>query len=489
MQTAHHTFVAIQQVLARGVQVLELAVDGIERKRLDFDTVDRQRLVLLGVGVADIDDDLARQCLGHFFDLDVLAQLIDHMVDGDELGALDGALEYLHLELLFFVLHAVTLGMGSRVHRNHAAVFGHVLGEIGGTDGVGLVDDVLLVGRQQRAQHQLVGGRVDDRQVRQGLAGYLGYGFASHQRVDLKALGHSRRGTEHHALEGDAHVAVVDLVEDLADHFLEGYADEQHALAAAVLLPKEVCHFHHAQFVGTSAEVEEAEVRHQAATHHLVGGHGRVEPAGHQDQGLLQGAQRVAANPLVLVVDHEQALVADFDAYQHFRVLQRDAGRTALLAQLAAHVAVDVHRREVVVPTALATHRKVLAGQQVAEVLLALGDDVVEVAQGVLLDLQEVGNTRCTGQALDDLALNLLVLDAGDYLEVVPDTIDHELRIQILEHVADVLGELTDEALAHRPALDGDLWEDFDDKFHWFTARAGPAENEGRELYRKLLRI
>jgi len=93
-----------------------------------------------------------------------------------------------------------------------------------------------------------------------------------------------------------------------------------------------------------------------------------------------------------------------------------------------------------------------------------------------------VGDTRCAGEALDDLALDLFVLDAGDHFEIVPDTIDRELRIEVLEHVADVLGELADEALAHRPALDGDFWEDFDDKFHWLTARAGPAENVGREL-------
>jgi hypothetical protein len=140
------------------------------------------------------------------------------------------------------------------------------------------------------------------------------------------------------------------------------------------------------------------------------------------------------------------------------------------LAQLAADVAVDVHRGEVVMAAALAAHREALAGQQVTEVVLALGDDVVEVTQWVLIDLQEVGDARGAGEALDHFALELLVLDAGDHLEIVPDTIDRELRIEILEHVADVLAELTDEALAHRPALDGDFWEDFDDKFHWVNS-------------------
>lgn len=84
--------------------------------------------------------------------------------------------------------------------------------------------------------------------------------------------------------------------------------------------PQVMGHFHYAQLVGTAAEVEEAEVGHQAAAHHLVGRNGGVETTGHQHQGLLQGTQRITADAVVLVVDHVQALVADFDAHQHFRL-------------------------------------------------------------------------------------------------------------------------------------------------------------------------
>ncbi|MNT95785.1 hypothetical protein D3C72_2377320 [compost metagenome] len=38
MQTTHDALVAIQQVLAIGIQFLETAVQGIERQRLHFDT-------------------------------------------------------------------------------------------------------------------------------------------------------------------------------------------------------------------------------------------------------------------------------------------------------------------------------------------------------------------------------------------------------------------------------------------------------------------
>ncbi|WP_444978912.1 hypothetical protein, partial [Acinetobacter nosocomialis] len=74
------------------------------------------------------------------------------------------------------------------------------------------------------------------------------------------------------------------------------------------------------------------------------------------------------------------------------------------------------------VTTALAAHGEVLAGQQVAKMVLALGDDIVEVTQRVFLYLQEMGNTRGAGEALDHLALDFLVFDAGNHFEVVPHT-------------------------------------------------------------------
>ncbi|MNT25032.1 hypothetical protein D3C72_1605360 [compost metagenome] len=165
----------------------------------------------------------------------------------------------------------------------------------------------------------------------------------------------------------------------------------------------------------------------------------------------------------MLVVNHVQALVTHLDAHLDLGVAQVDTGGAALLTQLAADITVDVHRGEVVVAAALATHGKALTGQQVAEVGLALGDDIVEVAQRVFVDLQEVRDARHAGQTLGHLAQDFLVLDAGDHLEVVPDTVNRERRIEVLEHGTDVAAQLTDEAFANRAALDGDLWEDFYD--------------------------
>ncbi|MNE17148.1 hypothetical protein D3C80_1101200 [compost metagenome] len=105
-----------------------------------------------------------------------------------------------------------------------------MLGEIGGADRVGLVNDVLLMAGKQWTQHQLVGRRTDHREVRERLAGHLRDSFARYQRINLQTIGHARGCAQHHPLENNAHVAVVDLAQQLAHHFLKRNADEQHAL-------------------------------------------------------------------------------------------------------------------------------------------------------------------------------------------------------------------------------------------------------------------
>jgi len=189
------------------------------------------------------------------------------------------------------------------------------------------------------------------------------------------------------------------------------------------------------------------------------------------NQGLLQRTQRIAAHAIVLAMNDEQALVADFQAHHHVRLFQVDAGGAALLAQLAADNAIDVHRGETVLAGAFGANRKDLSRQQRAKMLFALGHNVVHVAQRILVHLQEVRDARRATQALGHLPQDFGVHELGLHLKVVPHAIDHQLGVQIAEHHADVLGELTDEPLAHRRALDGDFWKDFYDKFHENSAR------------------
>jgi len=233
--------------------------------------------------------------------------------------------------------------------------------------------------------------------------------------------------------------------------------------------------FHHPQLVGAAAEVEEAEVRHQPAAHHLVGGDGGIEPAGHQHQGLLQRTQRVAADTVVLLVHDEQALVANLHAHLDFRRLQRDAGGAALLAQLTADMALDVHGAERMLAGTLAAHGEDPARQALGVVRLALGDDVVQIAQRVFVHLQAMGDTRRATQALDHLAQQLRLAERGFHLDVVPHALDPQLGIELAQHGADVLRQLANEPLAHRRALDGDFGENLDDQLHGNSTCAGEA--------------
>ncbi|MCY1445999.1 hypothetical protein D9M71_625390 [compost metagenome] len=204
-------------------------------------------------------------------------------------------------------------------------------------------------------------------------------------------------------------------------------------------------------------------MRHQAAAHDLVGRYGRVEATGHQHQGLLQRAQRISADAVVLAVDHEQPLVANFDPDFDFRRFQVDPGGAALATQLAADVFFDVHRAERVLARTLAAHRENFPGQRIAVVLPALFGDVVEVAQRVLVDLQKVRDARHAGQALTHLFQGFRVGNTGFQLEIVPHAVHHHGRIQITEHGADVFGQLADKFRPDRSTLDGDLGEDFYD--------------------------
>src|SRR5450830_692448 len=471
MQATHHAFDAIQQVLASRVQFLETSVQGIKRHRLYLDASNRQRVIFLSIRVTDVDHDMTGQRLADFFNLQILAQFVDHSIDRYQFGPLERPLENRHVELLFFVLHAVALGVGLGVHRNDPAIFRHVLGEIRRADLGRQVDDVLLMAGDQRANHQLLGYTVDHRQVRQRLAGHLGDRLAGHQRADLQAIGHDGSSAQHHTLQYYAHMTVIDFAENFSQHFLERHTDKQHPLGAAVLLPEEVGDFHHPQFVGAATEVEEAEMAHQAAAHHLIGGHGGIETAGHQHQGLLDGTQRVAAQAIVLAMDNKQPLVANFHPHFDFRLFEGNPSGIALSAQLAADVFLHIHGAETVLAGALATHRKNLPGQGLAEVLFALGGDLVEVTQRVFVDLQEMRDARHAAQALGQFLQGLGLAQRGFQLEIVPHAVHHHVRVQVTEHGTDVLGQLADEFHPDRAAFNGDFGEDFYDKFHENSAR------------------
>ena len=188
-----------------------------------------------------------------------------------------------------------------------------------------------------------------------------------------------------------------------------------------------------------------------------------IEAAGHQHQSLLKRPQWITADAVVLAVDHKQPLVANFDTDFNFRVFQRNSGGTTLTSQLTADVFFDFHGRKRVLASALAAHRKDLTRQRFTEVQFALGNDVVEIAQRVLIDLQEMRNARHAAQAIGHFLQGFGVTHARLQLDVVPHACHHHSRVQIAEHGTDVFGQLTDETHPNRTALDRDFGEDFND--------------------------
>ncbi len=177
-------------------------------------------------------------------------------------------------------------------------------------------------------------------------------------------------------------------------------------------------------------------------------------------------------------MNDEQALVADFHPHFDFRCLQRDACRAALLAQAAADVALHVHRAEGVLAGALAAHCEYLPRQATGEVRLALLEDVIQIAQRILVHFEAMGDARRAAQAFNHLAQNLRVAERRLHLDVVPHPFHPQFGIEVAQHGADVLRQLTNEPLAHRRALDGDFRENLDDQLHE-NARASEAKKEG----------
>src|SRR5690606_29132599 len=183
--------------------------------------------------------------------------------------------------------------------------------------------------------------------------------------------------------------------------------------------------------------------------HHLVGRNGGVEATGHQHQALLQRTERVATNALMLGVHHIEAVVANLDAYLHLGILQVDTGGAELTTQVAAHVAGSFHGAEAALAAALAAHTEDLARQLTAEVLATLVEDVVEVAQRVIVYFQEVRDARHATQPGDQRGARARFLQAGLHLQVVPLALHLQLRVKFAQNAADILPQLADELLAH----------------------------------------
>ena len=168
--------------------------------------------------------------------------------------------------------HLVQPRLDRRFVGDDPAVLRHGLGKFQGTDGPGLVDDVLLVGGDQRPQDQGLGNPVDDRQIGQRLAGDLAQALAGHQGFNPQILGQTGSHPHHHALEDHPHQAVVDLLEDLGDDRLKRHGQELHLVRGAELVPQVIGHLLDPHLMSRPPQVEEAVVNATTALDEVVGG-------------------------------------------------------------------------------------------------------------------------------------------------------------------------------------------------------------------------
>ena len=116
-------------------------------------------------------------------------------------------------------------------------------------------------------------------------------------------------------------------------------------------------------------------------------------------------------------------------------------------------------------------------GEADAEALAKTLRGVGDVLEG---DLQK--SAQGAAQALEHLRPHLRLGHATDQIEVVPLALHLQLGVQVAQHRADVLRQLADELLAHRPALDGDFRAGFDDQFHEVAGAGQDAKKQGRGL-------
>src|SRR5690606_1468796 len=245
--------------------------------------------------------------------------------------------------------------------RNHATVFRHVLRELFGAYPARDFDDLLLVGGDERAQYQLVGDALDNRQVGQGLTGHLRHALTSHQSLHLQMIGHPVRCPQHHAFEHYSHLRVVYPGDDLLHHSFEGDTDKLYPMGSTVLHPQIERDLLHCQLVFLATQIEEAVMGQQPAADALEAGHGRIESARDEGEDAILTSQGISSQPRNGALHHEEVIVVNFNADRDFRIVQLHLG-PCLPYQPRTNMALNIHGIEAVDTLPLAAHRKGPAG-------------------------------------------------------------------------------------------------------------------------------
>ncbi len=184
---------------------------------------------------------------------------------------------------------------------------------------------MLFVVRNQRTQDQRVRDVINQAQVGQRLTGHLAERFAGDQRLYAVTFSHFRRGTHHHTFEDNAHLTVVDFLENFPNDRFEINSDKTHAVGAAKTVPQIMRHLTHANFMRRAAKVKETVMHAAAATHQHITGNTGVETTGNERQHVFLGADRETANTFVAAFNQQETIVFHFQMDSHFRIGQLHA--------------------------------------------------------------------------------------------------------------------------------------------------------------------
>ena len=255
----------------------------------------------------------------------------------------------------------------------------------------------------QRTQDQGIRHVVDQTQVGQRLAGDLPQRFTGDQRLHAVAFSHFGCRTHHHALQDDAHLAVVHFLQNFADHRFEIDCHETHAVGAAEAVPQVMRHLTNADFVRRAAQVEEAVVHAAAATHQHIAGDAGVEAAGDQGQNIFLSPDREAADTFITAFHQQQAIVFDLQINGHVRVGQTHARRLNVLVQTAANVTFHFNGAEFVLTATLHAHAKGFAFDPIAVLNQRFFEDVVHIAERDIFHFQNMVDPRNTGQRVANI--------------------------------------------------------------------------------------
>ena len=184
---------------------------------------------------------------------------------------------------------------------------------------------MLFVVRDQRTQDQRIGDVINQAQVGQRLAGHLAERFTGNQRLYAVTFCHFGRGTHHHTFEDNAHLTVVDFLENFTDDRLKVNGDKTHAVGATKTVPQIMRHLTNTNFMRRAAEIKEAVMHAAAATHQHITGNTGVETTGNERQHIFLGADRETANTFVAAFNQQQTIVFHFQMDSHFRIGQLHA--------------------------------------------------------------------------------------------------------------------------------------------------------------------